>query len=139
MEPPAPSAVLAAVHASGVAQPLEELPALSLIDDHPRASLQRGSLPCIGDHLVSSRVKTLATVLETVHRARYDSGMDAPALMTEQELADYCRVSLVTVKRWRRAGTGPPVVYAGEHPRYRKTAVDEWLERRGRRDAPEMK
>lgn len=53
-------------------------------------------------------------------------------LMTEQELADYCRVSLGTVQRWRYQGIGPPVLWAGNRPRYRKSQVDEWLERRAR-------
>jgi excisionase family DNA binding protein len=54
---------------------------------------------------------------------------EQPELMTEQELADYCRVSLSTAVRWRREGTGPPVEWAGSRPRYRKAAVDEWLAR----------
>jgi len=29
-------------------------------------------------------------------------------LLTEQEVADYCKVSVRTVKRWRAEGTGPP-------------------------------
>jgi excisionase family DNA binding protein len=51
-------------------------------------------------------------------------------LMTEAELADYCRVSLKTVQRWRREGRGPPVLWAGEKPRYEKREVDAWLRRR---------
>ena len=53
-------------------------------------------------------------------------------LMTEQELADYCRVSLGTVQRWRYQQVGPPVLWAGDRPRYRKRDVDAWLERRAR-------
>jgi excisionase family DNA binding protein len=51
-------------------------------------------------------------------------------LLTEQELADYCRVSLRTVQRWRAEGTGPPVLWAGDRPRYRREDVDTWLRRR---------
>jgi predicted site-specific integrase-resolvase len=54
----------------------------------------------------------------------------ADQLFTEQELADYCRVALRTVQRWRYKGTGPPVLWAGNRPRYRKSDVDEWLRRR---------
>lgn len=54
---------------------------------------------------------------------------EAP-LLTEQELADYCRVSLRTVQRWRNEGTGPPVLWAGDRPRYRLEDVDAWLRRR---------
>jgi predicted DNA-binding transcriptional regulator YafY len=48
-------------------------------------------------------------------------------LMTEQELAAYCRVSVRTVQRWRQRRTGPPVLWAGDKPRYRKAEVDAWL------------
>jgi phage terminase Nu1 subunit (DNA packaging protein) len=57
---------------------------------------------------------------------------DDETLMTEQELADYCRVSLGTVQRWRYQSIGPPVLWAGDRPRYRRRDVDEWLERRAR-------
>ena len=49
--------------------------------------------------------------------------------MTEQELADYCHVHVSTVRNWRRAGTGPPVHWAGTKPRYRRAEVDAWLDR----------
>jgi excisionase family DNA binding protein len=55
-------------------------------------------------------------------------------LMTERELAEYCRVTLRTVQRWRYEGTGPPVLWAGSKPRYRRRDVDEWLERRAREE-----
>jgi excisionase family DNA binding protein len=58
--------------------------------------------------------------------------MSEDALLTEQELADYCRVSVRTVQRWRAEGIGPPVLWAGSKPRYRKSQVDDWLERRAR-------
>jgi hypothetical protein len=51
-------------------------------------------------------------------------------LMTEEELARYCRVSLATVRRWRYDGTGPPVLWAGDRPRYDRAEVDVWLRRR---------
>jgi phage terminase Nu1 subunit (DNA packaging protein) len=50
--------------------------------------------------------------------------------MTEAELADYCRVTLRTVQRWRYERTGPPVLWAGDKPRYRRAEVDKWLRRR---------
>jgi excisionase family DNA binding protein len=50
-------------------------------------------------------------------------------LMSEQELADYLHVHVATVRKWRRAGTGPPVHWAGTRPRYRRTEVDAWLDR----------
>jgi excisionase family DNA binding protein len=51
-------------------------------------------------------------------------------LWTEEEVADYLHVSRDTVRRWRREGTGPPVEWAGNRPRYRKDDVDAWLRRR---------
>jgi predicted site-specific integrase-resolvase len=56
--------------------------------------------------------------------------MERDELMTETELADDCRVSPRTVQRWRQKGTGPPVLWAGNKPRYRKLEVDAWLRRR---------
>ena len=53
-------------------------------------------------------------------------------LMSEEELAHYLSVSLATVRRWRYEGTGPPVLWAGNRPRYRREDVDAWLERRAR-------
>jgi excisionase family DNA binding protein len=50
-------------------------------------------------------------------------------LMTEQEVADYLVVHIATVRRMRRAGTGPPVVWVGRYPRYRRSEVDAWLDR----------
>jgi hypothetical protein len=55
---------------------------------------------------------------------------DEHELMTEAELADYCRVKLRTVQRWRYERTGPPVLWAGDKPRYRRAEVDKWLRRR---------
>jgi predicted site-specific integrase-resolvase len=53
-------------------------------------------------------------------------------LMSERELADYCGVSPRTAQQWRYDGTGPPVLWAGGRPRYRKADVDAWLRRRDR-------
>ena len=51
-------------------------------------------------------------------------------LMTEQEVADYLAVHIATVRRLRRSGQGPPVVWVGRHPRYRRSEVDAWLDQR---------
>lgn len=48
-------------------------------------------------------------------------------LMTESEPADYCRVRLRTMQRWRTERRGPPVLWAGNKPRYSKREVDAWL------------
>jgi excisionase family DNA binding protein len=61
--------------------------------------------------------------------------MSGDDLMTEAEVAEYCRVSLRTVQRWRAEGTGPPVLWAGGRPRYRRGDVDAWLQREREREA----
>jgi len=53
-------------------------------------------------------------------------------LLTEAEMAAELRISLRTARRWRAAGTGPPVLWAGGRPRYRRSDVLAWLERRRR-------
>jgi excisionase family DNA binding protein len=54
-----------------------------------------------------------------------------PAVMTEQELAKYLRVSLPTVNRWRKAGKGPKWFRPdpdGRLVRYRIQDVDAYME-----------
>ena len=57
-------------------------------------------------------------------------------LLTEAEVAELLRVSERTVRRWRAEGTGPPAVRVGKAVRYRRRAVDEWLERPDRQVGP---
>ncbi len=58
---------------------------------------------------------------------------DEPFL-TEPEAAEVIRVSARTLRRWRIAGTGPPVAgYAGRRALYRRSELLAWLRRqRGR-------
>jgi excisionase family DNA binding protein len=49
--------------------------------------------------------------------------------LTEAEVAELLKVSVGTVRRWRREGIGPPVLWAGGRPRYRRSDVDGWLQR----------
>jgi excisionase family DNA binding protein len=51
-------------------------------------------------------------------------------LMSERELARYLNLHLRTVQKWRAEGKGPPVLWAGNRPRYRRSDVDAWLQRR---------
>jgi excisionase family DNA binding protein len=51
-------------------------------------------------------------------------------LLTEAEVADLLRVSPRTVRRWRNEGTGPPALRVGRRIRYRRSAVEAWLDRR---------
>ena len=55
--------------------------------------------------------------------------MPEPAdLLTTAELAAALKVNERTVRRWRNEGTGPPVLWAGGHARYRWSDVQEWIE-----------
>jgi excisionase family DNA binding protein len=53
---------------------------------------------------------------------------DVPDLLTQQQLAEELQVSVRTLERWRREGTGPPWVRVGRSPRYRRQDLDRWLE-----------
>lgn len=55
--------------------------------------------------------------------------------LTEAEVAELLKVSVGTVRRWRREGIGPPVLWAGGRPRYRRADVDAWLQRERERDS----
>jgi excisionase family DNA binding protein len=50
-------------------------------------------------------------------------------LMTVEEVADYLRVPVATLYRWRHQGTGPSAFRVGRHLRYDPAAVRQWLTR----------
>jgi excisionase family DNA binding protein len=60
---------------------------------------------------------------------------EMPDLLTQQQLAEELQVSVRTLERWRREGTGPPWVRVGRSPRYRRQDIDRWLEAT-RRNSP---
>lgn len=49
-------------------------------------------------------------------------------LMTMAELAEMLGVPVNTIYGWRCRGEGPPGYRIGRHVRYRRDAVEEWLE-----------
>ena len=49
-------------------------------------------------------------------------------LMTLAELAELLGVPVNTVDQWRTRGEGPPGYRIGRHVRYRRSAVEIWLE-----------
>jgi excisionase family DNA binding protein len=51
-----------------------------------------------------------------------------PELMTPQEVADYLRIPLRTVYLWRSKGIGPPGKTIGRHLRYRRSALEAWID-----------
>lgn len=53
-------------------------------------------------------------------------------LMTQRQVADLLGVSVETLRRWRRASTGPDACRLGPRVvRYNRTAVLAWLSTRG--------
>lgn len=51
-----------------------------------------------------------------------------PEWLTTAELAGLLQVPVPTVRAWRHNGTGPEGVRLGRHVRYRRDAVNAWLE-----------
>ena len=49
-------------------------------------------------------------------------------LMTISDVAAYLVVSEHTLYYWRCKNIGPPSIRVGRHVRYRRDAVDAWLE-----------
>jgi predicted DNA-binding transcriptional regulator AlpA len=53
--------------------------------------------------------------------------VDDEGLLTEQDAGELLQVPLSTLRRWQRAGTGPPCLQIGRQVRYRRVAVQRWL------------
>jgi len=56
-------------------------------------------------------------------------------LLTEEDLAEFLRVSLRTVRRWRQNRTGPRVVRVMRAPRYWHSDGVRWVEEQSAEDA----
>jgi excisionase family DNA binding protein len=54
-------------------------------------------------------------------------------LMTLPELSEMLGVPIETLYGWRHRGEGPVGYRIGRHVRYRRSAVEEWLETQGDR------
>jgi excisionase family DNA binding protein len=52
---------------------------------------------------------------------------DDEGLLTERDAAGLLEVSLSTLRRWKREGTGPPCLEIGRQVRYRRAAIERWL------------
>jgi excisionase family DNA binding protein len=57
-------------------------------------------------------------------------------LMTLQEVAEYLGVPESTIYAWRSKGIGPVGFRVGRHVRYRREAVDAWIEDQERAGTP---
>jgi excisionase family DNA binding protein len=53
-------------------------------------------------------------------------------LLTAQELARLLKVSVHTLRAWRREGVGPPWIKVGRAIRYRRSDVERWLEQQAK-------
>jgi excisionase family DNA binding protein len=49
--------------------------------------------------------------------------------LTESEVAELLKVSVGTLRRWRREGTGPPWLRLGRGVRYLRAEVNAWAAR----------
>lgn len=60
-------------------------------------------------------------------RMRSDSDPD-DRFVTIKELAEYLKVLVKTLYRWRHVGYGPPAHVIGGQLRYRRSEVESWLD-----------
>lgn len=58
-----------------------------------------------------------------------------PEVLTATEAAAYLQVPVETLRRWRSVGIGPRHAKVGRHVRYRRAALDRWLDEREREAA----
>jgi len=48
-------------------------------------------------------------------------------LLTSREAAEFMKISIHTLEKWRAIGTGPAYVRAGRQARYDKETLEQWL------------
>jgi predicted DNA-binding transcriptional regulator AlpA len=66
----------------------------------------------------------------------YESTTAADQLLTPEEVSEILGgVPPATLKRWRTQRTGPVVLHIGRHVRYRRSAVEAWLQTKDREAA----
>jgi excisionase family DNA binding protein len=53
--------------------------------------------------------------------------LEAPTLLTTQQLADVLHVTVGTLHKWSYRGTGPRFIKVGGRNRYRVSDVEAWL------------
>ncbi len=52
----------------------------------------------------------------------------ADQLLGPTEVSDYLGVPVATLYQWRSHRTGPPAIRVGRHLRYRRSALERWLD-----------
>ena len=63
--------------------------------------------------------------------------LDVDEYLTEADVAELLKVSVGTLRRWRREGTGPPSLRLGRGVRYLRAEVDRWAKRQRERERDE--
>lgn len=53
-------------------------------------------------------------------------------MLTPTEVAELLRVPVRLLSEWRSAGRGPPFIKCGRLVRYRREAVESWLDQQSR-------
>lgn len=48
-------------------------------------------------------------------------------LLKELEVAELLHISVITLRKWRWLGDGPPFLKLGHNVRYRESEVERWL------------
>ena len=56
--------------------------------------------------------------------------MTDESLLKEKDVAELIDVHQVTLSVWRRSGQGPEYIKIGKNVRYRRSAIEKWLEDR---------
>ena len=51
-------------------------------------------------------------------------------ILTAAQASEYLQIPQETLRRWRSLGIGPRHAKVGRHVRYRRAALDRWLEER---------
>lgn len=57
-------------------------------------------------------------------------GIESSRLLSSEELADFLKVPIATIHRWRCKGSAPKAVRVGRHLRFDMNDVREWMEER---------
>ena len=65
-------------------------------------------------------------------------GQEFPITYSENEAAQYLSISVSTIRRWRRAGTGPDFYRIGKVLRYRQEALERYVELNTRQQTPNI-
>lgn len=60
---------------------------------------------------------------------------DGDELLTPAELAEWLKIPVATLYGWRYRAEGPPSIKVGRHLRYRRSAVDRWLDGQTKHEA----